>query len=253
MCLLGQNSQNSILEHDVNSDRTIQLKDAHVNYGSRHVLLHCSLEVHPGELVALVGHNGAGKTTLLRAISGLVSLAGGSLTMEGQDLRSFSAAHRARLGLGMVPDAGRGAVFGPLTVKENLRIAQDLSTGGIDVSYDAVKGLFPPLFEHLNNSAGDLSGGERQMLAIAMSLLREPRFLLLDEPSVGLAPLRVTDAMNALRNIVSTFGIGVLLVEQNVQAALRVADRIVVIKSGQIIREFAPHEIGNIHELWELF
>jgi len=217
------------------------------------VLHECTLTVQPGEMVALVGHNGAGKTTLLRAICGLVALSGGSLTMGGKDLRHHTAAWRARLGLGMVPDAGRGAVFGPLTVKENLRIARDLSTGGIDVSDEAVQKLFPPLYAHLGNPSSDLSGGERQMLAIAMSLLREPRFLLLDEPSVGLAPMLVTEAMNALRNIVESFGIGVLLVEQNVQAALRVADRIVVLKNGQIIRNFVPSEIESVHQLWELF
>jgi len=153
----------------------------------------------------------------------------------------------------MVPDAGRGATFATLRVRENLRVAQDLATGGIKVTYDEVRGLFPPLFEHLENAAGDLSGGERQMLAIAMSLLREPKYLLLDEPSVGLAPMLVKDAMTALRNVVDTFGIGILLVEQNVQAALRVADRIVVLKNGEVLREFAPSVIESVHELWELF
>lgn len=235
------------------TDDAIALRDVRVSYGSREVLQGCTLDVHPGELVALVGHNGAGKTTLLRAVCGLVNVASGSVTMDGKDLRHHSAAWRARLGLGMVPDAGRGASFGPLTVKENLRVAKDLSTGGIDVSQEVVQTLFPPLFEHLANPSSDLSGGERQMLAIAMSLFREPRFLLLDEPSVGLAPRLVTDAMNALRKIVDTFGIGVLLVEQNVQAALRVADRIVVLKNGEIIRAFVPAEIENVHQLWELF
>lgn len=235
------------------TDDALELKEVRVRYGSREVLRGCTLQVLPGELVALVGHNGAGKTTLLRAVCGLVSVAKGTVSMSGHDLRHQSAARRARLGLGMVPDAGRGAAFGPLTVKENLRIARDLSTSGIEVSEEVVQKLFPPLFEHLANSASDLSGGERQMLAIAMSLLREPRYLLLDEPSVGLAPLLVTEAMNALRKIVDTFGIGVLLVEQNVQAALRVADRIVVLKNGQIIRDFVPTEIENVHQLWELF
>lgn len=232
---------------------SLQVRNVTVRYGDRKVLRGCSLDVKVGELVALVGHNGAGKTTMLRAISGLVGVSDGALMMSGSDIRELSPARRARLGLGMVPDSGRGAAFAPLTVRENLRIAQDLATGGIKVTYDEVQGLFPPLFEHLENPAGDLSGGERQMLAIAMSLLREPKYLLLDEPSVGLAPLLVKDAMSALRNVVNTFGIGVLLVEQNVQAALRVADRIVVLKNGEILREFVPTEIENVHELWELF
>ena len=237
----------------MNAAGALDLLDVFVRYGGREVLHDCTLRVQPGELVALVGHNGAGKTTLLRAVSGLVPVASGSISLSGQELGHHNAAWRARLGLGSVPDAARGAVFGSLTVHENLRLAQDLSSNGIDVSDEVVKALFPPIYQHLSQPAADLSGGERQMLAIAMSLFREPRLLMLDEPSVGLAPLLVADAMTALRNIVDTFGIGVLLVEQNVRAALRVADRIAVLKNGNIMREFVPAEIESVHQLWEFF
>jgi branched-chain amino acid transport system ATP-binding protein len=237
----------------MNAAGALDLLDVFVRYGSREVLHDCTLRVQPGELVALVGHNGAGKTTLLRAVSGLVPVASGSISLNGQELGHHNAAWRARLGLGSVPDAARGAVFGSLTVHENLRLAQDLSSNGIEVSDDVVEALFPPIYQHLSQPAADLSGGERQMLAIAMSLFREPRLLMLDEPSVGLAPLLVADAMTALRNIVDTFGIGVLLVEQNVRAALRVADRIAVLKNGNIMREFVPAEIESVHQLWEFF
>lgn len=231
----------------------LELRDISVRYGRREVLHDCSLKVHPGELVALVGHNGAGKTTLLRAVCGLVPIAGGTIKLSGQDLGDRDPAWRARVGLGSVPDAGRGAVFGTLTVQENLRLAQDLSTNGIEVTEEIVRALFPPIFKHMAQPVADLSGGERQMVAIAMSLMREPRVLMLDEPSVGLSPLLVADAMTALRNIVDRFGIGVLLVEQNVRAALRVADRIVVLKNGNILREFVPAEIESVHQLWEFF
>jgi branched-chain amino acid transport system ATP-binding protein len=241
------------LEPDLKTVDALELRDVMVRFGSREVLHECSLHVQPGELVALVGHNGAGKTTLLRAVSGLVPLAGGSVVLSGVDLGRYDAARRARLGLGLVPDAGRGATFGTLTVQENLNLARDLSTGGLELSEEAVRSLFPPIYEHLTQPAADLSGGERQMLAIAMALMREPRLLLLDEPSVGLAPLLVGDAMAALRNIVDTFGIGVLLVEQNVRAALRVADRIAVLKNGSNMREFVPSEIVSVHQLWEFF
>jgi branched-chain amino acid transport system ATP-binding protein len=231
----------------------LELRDISVRYGRREVLHDCSLKVHPGELVALVGHNGAGKTTLLRAVCGLVPVASGTIKLSGQDLGGHDPAWRARMGLGSVPDAARGAVFATLMVQENLRLAKDLSTDGVEVTEEIVRTLFPPIFEHLTQPAADLSGGERQMLAIAMSLMREPRLLMLDEPSVGLAPLLVADAMAALRNIVNRFGIGVLLVEQNVRAALRVADRVVVLKNGNIMREFVPAEIESVHQLWEFF
>lgn len=231
----------------------LRLHDVRVNYGLRNVLSGCSLEVRPGELVALVGHNGAGKTTLVRAAAGLVETAQGTISLGNVSLDELDVFQRARLGLGLVPDAGRGAVFGTLTVTENLRLSRDLAAGGLDVSEETVQELFPPIYRHLSQPAADLSGGERQMLAIAMSLMREPRLLMLDEPSVGLAPALVVDAMSALRQIVDTFGIGVLLIEQNVRAALRVADRVAVLKNGRIFKEFAPSEIESVHQLWEFF
>ncbi len=238
---------------DNSTTNALRLDDVRVNYGLRTVLSGCSLEVRRGELVALVGHNGAGKTTLVRAAAGLVPTAQGTINLGDVSLDELDVFQRARLGLGLVPDAGRGAVFGTLTVSENLRLSRDLAAGGLDVSEETVQALFPPIYRHLNQPAADLSGGERQMLAIAMSLMREPRLLMLDEPSVGLAPALVVDAMSALRQIVDTFGIGVLLIEQNVRAALRVADRVAVLKNGRIFKEFVPSEIESVHQLWEFF
>ncbi len=238
---------------DTLTKSALRLNSIRVNYGPRTVLNDCSLEVSPGELVALVGHNGAGKTTLVRAVGGLEPIVEGTIQLGDQSLDRLDVFQRARLGLGLVPDAGRGAVFGSLTVAENLKLARDLASGGLEVSESTVQNLFPPIYRHLSQPAADLSGGERQMLAIAMSLMREPRLLMLDEPSVGLAPSLVADAMSALRMIVDTFGIGVLLVEQNVRAALRVVDRVAVLKNGQIFKEFVPAEIESVHQLWEFF
>lgn len=229
------------------------MKDVTVRYGQRDVLRHCSLELRPGRVMALLGHNGAGKTTVLRTLLGLTPMVAGTILVGDREISQQSAAERARLGLGLVPDAGRGAVFGPLTVDENLRVAQELSAGGLDISRDEVRTIFPIIFEHLNRPVADLSGGQRQMVAIAMALMRRPRILLLDEPSVGLAPALVTEVMRALENIAKDFGIGVLMVEQNVLAALRVVDEITVLKEGSVVRECTPAEIEDVRQLWELF
>lgn len=232
---------------------TLRIEGVSVKYGNRTVLHACSLDVCPGQLIALVGHNGAGKTTLLRTLCGLAPLVAGTITFGRHQVQRSSTAARARLGLGLVPDAGKGAIFGPLTVSENLQVARELSAGGIDVSDDDLRSIFPAIFDHLDRPVADLSGGQRQMVAIAMALARGPRLLLLDEPSVGLAPLLVAEVMEALRRVADHFGIGVLVVEQNVLAALRLVDQIAVMKQGSIIRECTPAEINDVQELWALF
>lgn len=231
----------------------LQMKDVTVRYGGRDVLRDCSLELRPGRLMALLGHNGAGKTTVLRTLLGLTPMVAGTILLGDRPIGRQGAPERARLGLGLVPDAGRGAVFGPLTVAENLRVARELSAGGLDISEEEVRAVFPIIFDHLSRPVADLSGGQRQMVAIAMALMRRPRILLLDEPSVGLAPSLVTEVMKALEDIAHRFGIGVLVVEQNVLAAMRVVDEITVLKEGRVVRECTPAEIEDVRQLWELF
>jgi branched-chain amino acid transport system ATP-binding protein len=231
----------------------LALEGVAVNYGVRRVLEDCSLQVDDGELVTLVGHNGAGKTTLLRAAAGLVPLLSGTVHMGEQVFRHQTCAQRARAGLALVPDAASGPVFGALSVRENLMLAGDTASSGVEVSHDQIRALFPAIFERMNRPVASLSGGQRQMVAIAMALLRRPHFLMLDEPSVGLAPVLVEQVMEAIRSINHELGVGVLVVEQNVRAALKESDRIAVLKNGRIEHEFHPSEIQDIHQLWQYF
>jgi branched-chain amino acid transport system ATP-binding protein len=231
----------------------LALEGLTVNYGPRRVLADCSLAVDEGELVTLVGHNGAGKTTLLRAAVGLTPRLGGTVRMGDRVFRRETCAQRARLGLALVPDAASGPVFGALSVRDNLMIAEDIASSGVEVSQDQIRALFPDIFERMGRPVSSLSGGQRQMVAIAMALLRRPRFLLLDEPSVGLAPVLVEQVMEAVRRIKREFGIGAIVVEQNVRAALKECDRVAVLKDGRIVRELHPSEVRDIHQLWEFF
>jgi branched-chain amino acid transport system ATP-binding protein len=224
-----------------------------VNYGPRRVLEDCSLQVPEAQLVTLVGHNGAGKTTLLRAAMGLAPVTAGSIRMGDHDFGHEACAQRARMGLAFVPDAGRGPIFGALSVRENLLLAEDTVGPGVEVSDELIRSLFPPIYERMNRPVAALSGGQRSMVSIAMALKRRPHFLLLDEPSVGLAPVLVEQVMEAIRRIKDELSIGVLVVEQNVRAALKESDRIAVLKEGRIVRELEPSEIQDVHQLWEFF
>ena len=191
-----------------------------------------TLRVSEGELVALVGGNGAGKTTLLRALSGVQPTAGGSVRFQGRDITRQSPRKRVRLGIVQVPEGRQ--VFGPLSVEENLRLgafvrpARELAPGLVRV-YE----LFPLLWDKRREAAGTLSGGQQQMLAIGRALMTQPKLLLLDEPSMGLAPRLVAEIFETIRSLRNT-GATILLVDQNARSALAVADRAYVLETGRI-------------------
>lgn len=200
------------------------------------VLHDVTVEVAPGTLVALVGANGAGKTTLLRATSGLLAPAGGAVRLDGQDLRGVGVEDRARRGLAHVPE-GRGVVV-ELTVDENLHLGglwAHRGTAARRAAVEDVYALFPSLDRRRAALGHQLSGGERQMLAIGRALVAGPRVLLLDEPSLGLAPQVVAQIMALLRARCDATGLAVLLAEQNVAAALSVADHGVVLDLGRVV------------------
>jgi len=212
----------------------LEVQDIHAYYGNIHALKGISLTVEEGEIVTLIGANGAGKTTTLRTISGLIEPRQGKVLLEGEDLADYKAHEIVYKGVAMVPE-GRG-VFAKLTVAENLdmgayhrkdyeRIAEDL---------EHVFKLFPRLEERRTQVAGTLSGGEQQMLATARALMARPRLLLLDEPSMGLAPVLVEDVFDRILEINSQ-GTTVLLVEQNAHMALQVAHRGHVLQTGEIV------------------
>jgi branched-chain amino acid transport system ATP-binding protein len=192
-----------------------------------------SLDVEDGELVALIGANGAGKTTLLMAISGVVPSRGGSIRFAGSPLMAVKPHEVMRLGIGHAPEGRR--IFPRLTVRENLELGGFTQTDRAKLSRDIDEacGLFPVLGERMDQLGGTLSGGEQQMLAIARALVGHPRLLLLDEPSLGLAPLVVAKVFEVIASL-SARGISVLLVEQNARAALKLAHRGYVLETGRI-------------------
>ena len=204
-------------------------------YGASPVLRDVTLQVPPGDIVAVVGANGAGKTTLLRALSGLVRPTVGTALLDGQDLLAAPVEHRVRAGLAHVPE-GHGVIV-ELTVDENLRLGGLWRASGRDLraAVDEVYALFEPLARRAASPGHQLSGGERQMLAVGRALVARPRLLLLDEPSLGLAPRVVADIMTMLRRLCDERGLTILLVEQNVRSALSVADHGVVLHLGQVV------------------
>ena len=201
-------------------------------YGRITALDSVSLRVDRGELVALVGANGAGKSTLLRALSGVQPAAGGSVRFEGADVTRASARSRVRMGIVQVPEGRQ--VFGPLTVEDNLMLGAYLRPSGeIRPGLEQVYALFPILASKRNDAAGTLSGGQQQMLAMGRALMARPKLLLLDEPSMGLAPRLVAEIFATIRSLKDA-STTILLVDQNARAALSVADRAYVLEVGRI-------------------
>jgi branched-chain amino acid transport system ATP-binding protein len=221
--------------------------DIHAGYGSSEVLVGVSLVVNAGSLVALVGSNGAGKTTTLRSISGLITPTRGRILLDQKPVQGLAASRIARLGLAHVPEGRR--VFGTLSVEDNLllgayrRLPRLFGFRAVArASLDRVYSLFPKLRERRRQDAGTLSGGEQQMLAIGRALMTDPKVILLDEPSMGLAPVIVEEVFETIDRLKKT-GIPLLLVEQMVRMALEVADYAYVMEHGRIVLQGPPSEI----------
>ena len=226
----------------------LELRDLVVRYGSITALQGINIAVHSGELVALLGSNGAGKSTTLRAASRLLPLAQGSIRWHGGDLGRVSTERTVKLGLSHCPEGRR--VLGRQSVKDNLELGAWLrkDRAGIKADIDRCYGLFPRLAERRNQLAGSLSGGEQQMLAIARSLMARPTLLMLDEPSLGLAPKLVAEVMTTLRQL-NQDGLTILLVEQNANAALAIAHRAYVLEAGRISLEGSAQDLRSNDKL----
>jgi len=209
----------------------LSLESVQVSYGGIRAVKGIDLAVEPGELVCLIGANGAGKTTTLRAITGLVRAAAGTIRYDGDDIAALKPHEISRRGLALVPE-GRG-VFAQLTIEENLAMGAYARNdrAGVAADLDHAFTLFPRLKERRRQTAGTLSGGEQQMLAISRALMSRPKLLLLDEPSMGLAPIMVEKIFEVIRGI-SADGVTMLLVEQNARLALEVSHRGYVLESG---------------------
>lgn len=229
----------------------LTVKDLRVAYGQIEALKGVSLEINQGEVVAILGANGAGKTTLMRSISGLLPKKSGSVKLGDADITRTPAEKIVRLGIAQSPEGRR--VFGTLSVAENLVLGGFTQPAkSRQESLEMVYAMFPRLAERRHQLSGTLSGGEQQMLAIGRALIAKPRLLLLDEPSLGLAPIIVQGIFASLRKIANS-GVTVLLVEQNARAALKLADRGYVLEVGQIVMSGAASTLLQSPEIQEAY
>jgi branched-chain amino acid transport system ATP-binding protein len=219
----------------------LRLKNINTCYGKVHALKNISLHLEKGEIVTLIGANGAGKTTILNSISGVIPCVGGEILFEKEPIHALSPNRIVRAGIAQVPEGRQ--VFKPLSVEDNLelgaylRYRQREAKSRIQQDKQEVFALFPRLEERRKQPAGTLSGGEQQMLAIGRAMMTRPRLMLLDEPSMGLAPLVVQEIFRVIDNLRRQHGTTILLVEQNAKAALNLADRGYVLETGKVILE----------------
>lgn len=235
------------------TDAVLSVKDLVVGYGGRPVLNNIELTLKPNEVLCLIGHNGAGKSTLLKSLFGLVTHESGSIRLNGQEVMPEPRAMTAN-GLSLVPE-GRG-VFPGMTVAETMKLG--MWAAGVPEAeradrIDWVMSVLPVMRQFYDRRAGNLSGGQQQMVSIGRALLSKPRCLLMDEPSIGLAPKLFQDLLGPIRELQQTTGMSILLVEQNVREALKVSDRVVVMKSGEMTWEGVPSELSDNSKLMELY
>jgi branched-chain amino acid transport system ATP-binding protein len=226
----------------------LEVRELQVSYGAAPALWGVSFELRERELLCIVGPNGAGKTTLVNTLSGMLRARAGRLVFEGRDITALAPHRFCEAGIAVVPEGRR--LFGAMSVRENLEIGSLLAAAKARrrESLDAVLALFPALEPKLAQAAGELSGGQQQMVAIGRALMARPRLLLLDEPSLGLSPLIVGEMFGAIARVHAE-GTSVLLVEQNVATALRVADRACVLEEGRIVAEGTPDELMQRDEI----
>src|SRR5438477_9285785 len=231
-------------------DRMLRLSEVTASYGAAPVLQGVSLHVERGETVALLGPNGAGKSTLMAAITGTIARRGGQIELNGKNLVAQASHAIVAQGVALVPE-GR-LVFAPFTVEDNLRLGAIRLKGELGERYQFVYGLFPRLAERRRQSAGTLSGGEQQMLAIGRALMSAPRLLLLDEPFLGLAPMVVNEIRQALEKLRQS-GLTLLMVEQKLDIALRFASRAYVLIKGRVALEDSTASLARRADLADLY
>jgi branched-chain amino acid transport system ATP-binding protein len=229
----------------------LRLNGLEAGYGAKTVISGVSFALEPGQILAFLGHNGAGKTTTLKTIMGMLRPSAGEVLFDGNRIDRLSVAERVVLGLRLLPE-GRG-IFPDLSVAENVDVvaARNVSAGAVFDIPDVYK-LFPVLEERRATRAGSLSGGQQQMLALSLAILGTPRCLMLDEPSIGLAPNLVERMFQQVREVCKSHAMTAVLVEQNVAAAMKIADRVIIMNNGQIVFDGGPDE-ARASNFWHYF
>ncbi|HVP75189.1 MAG TPA: ABC transporter ATP-binding protein [Gaiellaceae bacterium] len=222
------------------SEALLRLDAVDTYYGPIHILQNLSLEVHAGELVCLLGGNASGKSTTLKTVLGIVQPRSGSVRFAGEEVTSRSTSYRIRKGMAIVPENRR--LFAPMSVLENLQMGAYLHGGGSKEDFDRVYELFPLLHERRSQLAGTLSGGEQQMVAMGRALMAKPKLLLMDEPSMGLAPILVERSFEIIKQVHES-GVAMLIVEQNANVSLAIADRGYVLSTGRLVLEGKASEL----------
>lgn len=226
----------------------LALSSVSAGYGALTALSDISVSLEDGSKIGIFGHNGAGKTTLLRCIVGAHVPSKGTIVWNGEAIAAGSVADNVRRGIAFVPQGHN--VFPNLSVEQNLHISGLLFDKGFLAE---IYKLFPVLEERKTQRAGSMSGGEQQMLALGMALMTQPKWLLLDEPSTGLAPVIVRNVMERLKQVNERLGTGLIIVEQNVPATLKIVDRALIVKSGRLIEDVSAQELSAKPDLWDFF
>jgi branched-chain amino acid transport system ATP-binding protein len=229
-----------------NGKPLLQLDGCDTYYGQIHILQGLSIEVHAGEFVCLLGGNASGKSTTLKTTLGIVSPRRGRVLLDGEDVTRRPTSYRIRKGMAIVPENRR--LFAPMTVLENLEMGAYLQGGGAKEDFDRVYELFPLLYERRTQLAGTLSGGEQQMVAMGRALMAKPKLLLMDEPSMGLAPILVERQFEIIKEVHRS-GVALLVVEQNANMALSVADRGYVLSTGRLVLQGKASELAEHEDL----
>ena len=235
------------------SEAILETRKLCAGYGKKQIVNGVSLSLRKGEVLLVLGHNGAGKTTYVRSVFGLLPPSSGEVLYEGQEITGRKPAANVTDGIAFVPQ-GHG-IFRSLSVRDNLELGGfvEADKSALPGRLEQIYGLFPILQERASQTAGTMSGGQQQMLAIGMALMHAPRVLILDEPSIGLAPNLVERVMNSITEINRRFGTSILIIEQNVPLSLPIAHRAAVIKTGEVVYEGPPEPLSDNVKLMQLF